>query len=265
TFTDNARYWKLEGLEITNVSDGTSPRHAFTLIPIGGAPGIAHIWIDRCYIHSQEDGTNKFARTASHGIVVASPPTGANVLDTRITNSRISGFGGAYAHDTTQLIDGLALGTNVLDTILVDNNFLSATYQPWFPGGGDPVKPKRAVVQGSPAPTLTTATLSNVNGLSVGDYMTFPQSDANSRHNGNARITAISGNNITFTPMTRFTGGAPEPPVVGSTVLWGGDVGRNYTVTHNTFDIDPVLAQAALTATGSYPKGYIEMKMGLNV
>jgi len=65
--------------------------------------------------------------------------------------------------------------------------------------------------------------------------------------------------------MARFTGGAPEPPIVGSTVMWGGDVGRNYTVTHNTFDIDPVIAQGVLTATGSSPKGYIEMKMGLNV
>ena len=264
-FTDNARYWKLEGLEITNASDGTQPRHANTLIPIGGAPGIAHIWIDRCYIHSQEDGTNKFGRTASHGVVVASPPTGANVYDTRITNSRISGFGGGYAHDTTQLIDGLALGSNVLDTILIDNNFLSATYQPWFPGGADPVNPKKAVVQGNPAPTLTTAKLSNVTGLNVGDYMTFPQSGPSPRNNGNARITAIDGNIITFTSMTRFVGGAPEPPVVGSTVMWGGDVGRNYTVTHNTFDIDTALAQAAYAATRSNPKGYIEMKMGVNV
>ena len=264
-FLGNARYWKLAGLEITNRSDGTSSAPCEHIYYLGGVAGIAHNWVDRCYIHPQEEGTGAFARTASHGIVISSSATGANVYDTRITNSRISGFGGTYAHGPTQLIDALALGTNVLDTILLDNNFLSATYQPWFPGGGDPVNPKKAVVQGNPVPTLTTATLSNVNGLSVGDYMTFPQSDANSRHNGNARITAISGNNITFTPMTRFTGGAPEPPVVGSTVMWGGDVGRNYTVTHNTFDIDPVLAQAAQTATGSFPKGYIEMKMGLNV
>ena len=265
TFLENARYWKLEGLEITNISDGTQQRHANTLVPIGGAPGIAHTWIERCYIHPQEDGTTAFARTASHGVVVASPATGANVHDTRITNSRISGFGGAYAHAPTQLIDSLALGTNVLDTILLDNNFLSATYQPWFPGGADPVNPKTAKVEASPAPTLTTARLSNVAGLTAGDYMTFPQSDANPRNYGNARITAIAGNNITFTSMTRFNGGAPEPPVVGSTVMWGGDVGRNYTVTHNTFDIDPVLAQAAFAATRSNPKGYIEMKMGLNV
>jgi len=263
-FLANARYWKLAGLEITNVSDGTQVRHVNTFISIGGYAGVAHSWIDRCYVHPQEDGTNAYARTASHGIVVGSPLTGANVYDTRITNSRISGFAGAYAHDPKQLIDAIALTTSVLDTILVDNNFLSGTYQPWFPGGADPVNPKTAVVQGSPAPTLTTATLSNVTGLSVGDYMTFPQSDANPRKNGNARITAILGNNITFTSMARFRG-APEPPVAGSTVMWGGDVGRNYTVRHNTFDIDTVLTQAALKATGSSPKGYIEMKMGLNV
>src|SRR6266536_98465 len=175
-FLSNARYWKLAGLEITNLSDGTQLHHVNTFITIGGVTGIAHNWIDRCYIHPQEDGTTALSRTASFGIYVASPATGANVYDTRITNNRISGFGGVYAYLPTVVIPGEAIGSNVLDTLLIDNNFLSAAFQPWFPGGADPTNAKTAVIQAGPAPTLTTATLSNVSGLSVGDFMTFPQS-----------------------------------------------------------------------------------------
>src|SRR5262245_52626526 len=135
-FQNNARYWKLVGLEITNVSDGAQPHHVHTLVSLGGS-GLDHNWIDRCYIHPQEDGTDALARTATRGIYVSSPPSGPPIHDTKITNNYISGFGGTYAHDRTQLIDAEAIGSNVLDTILVDNNFLSATYQPWFPGPAD--------------------------------------------------------------------------------------------------------------------------------
>jgi hypothetical protein len=113
----NAKYWKLVGLEITNVSSGTSAEHVQDLI--GSIDGKythsskpAHFIIDRCYIHPQEDGlatSDPFYdwRSASHGVVIWA-------ADVSITNSRLSGFFGAFRHARRVLTDGVVNGTTTV-------------------------------------------------------------------------------------------------------------------------------------------------------
>ena len=62
----NAKYWRLQGLEITNSSSGTGPEHVVDLIGSVDAAYSrttkpAHFIVDRCYIHPQEDGLGRIA------------------------------------------------------------------------------------------------------------------------------------------------------------------------------------------------------------
>lgn len=262
----HAKYYKFEGLEITNFFPvgGTSQQFVGQFVSMGDF-GIRKIWLDRCYIHPQEDGTTSYTRSARAGIVISTPPgNGAVISDIKLTNNRISGFGGVYPWNPEPM-GGIALGTNTLHGLTLHNNFLSATYQPWFPGGTDPINANLGTVLASPAPTLTGVTLSNVSNLAVGDYVAFLQSNSHPQQRAIGRVTSISGNSLTFTSLTRYLGGPPEPPLVGGNGIWNGDKSRDYRVTNNTFDINAAEAQEIFNKTGSNPKGFIEVKMGDNM
>lgn len=58
----------------------------------------------------------------------------------------------------------------------------------------------------------------------------------------------------------------PAPvPVSGATTKWAGFYQDGFTITHNTFNIDPTFAQFWRTNNGANPKGYIEFKNGINI
>jgi hypothetical protein len=180
----NAKYYKFVGLDITNSSGGTANEHAYTLIDIGNyISGVANIWFDRCYVHPQEDGTTDYTRTATRGFGVN------NVTNFKLTNSYVSGFMGEYQFDPGTQIDSEAFASNNGNGYLLENNFLQAYFNTIFLGGGGTDTKNTGVVQSSPAPTLTSATLSTVANLNVGDYISFPQSTG---ANANARILTIS-------------------------------------------------------------------------
>lgn len=259
----NSQRWKLVGLEITNRGANFVP----TLVNIGGHTGVSDIWLDRCYVHPQEDGTSNIYRTVARGISVSSPP-GNGVIVTariRITRSHISGFGGFYPN-STEVIPGQGIASNILDGLTLEDNYVAGAYQSWFPGGGDPTNVKSGIVQHLPVPTMTSARLSSVVGLAVGDYVavTQPVGANNPARHAQARVTAITGNDVTHTRLHRPFD-APAVPAAGGLYTWGGETGRNYVVTHNTFAIDRPLAQAVYDTTKSNPKYYVEFKMGENV
>src|SRR5689334_14780054 len=160
----NAKYWKFVGLEITNTSSGTANEHVQDLIGSTDAAYSrtnkpAHFIVDRCYVHPQEDGLpttdpNYNFRTVSHGIVI-------NAADVTITNSRGSGFFGAYRHAPTIAIDseGVAysMGPGPLD---VENNYIDAWYAGMLIGGTDTDSDNFGTISGTVTPTTSAFSVS---------------------------------------------------------------------------------------------------------
>jgi hypothetical protein len=259
---DNSRYWKLIGLEITNSSSGTSEEHVGTLNEIGNyQTGVKHIWFDRSYVHPQEDGTTDYTRTVTRGFGVN------NVEDFRLTNSYVSGLMGEYSYSPNELIDSEALATNVGDGYLLENNFLQGYFNTIFLGGGGTDTKNTGIVQASPAPTLTSATLSTTANLTVGDYISFPQTTG---ENANGKIESITGNAVTFSSLKKFTLAINPPigawstavaPIPETSARWNGEMVRNFVSRRNTYDIDTVYAQWEFTNRNrQMPKGYFEIK-----
>lgn len=255
---NNTRYWKLVGLEITNKSSGTAGEHVGTLIELGNyQTGVQKLWFDRCYVHPQEDGTTDYLRSATRGFGVN------GVADFRLTNSYVSGFMGHYKHDPGDYIDSEALASNVGHGYLLENNFLQAHFNTIFLGGGGTDTSNTGAVRGSPAPTLTSATLSTVNNLKVGDYISFPQP---SGANANGRVLSITGTAVTFTPLDKFDQGCscrvqPVAPQAGAMARWNGEIVSNVVARRNTFDVDTKNAQWEFdNYNRRMPKGYLEIK-----
>jgi hypothetical protein len=252
---NNSRYWKVVGLEITNSSSGTANEHVGTMLELGNyQTGLQNIWFDRCYVHPQEEGTTDYTRTATRGFGVN------GITNFILTNSYVSGFFGELQHvppTEWNYIDGEAIASNLGNGYLIENNFLQAHFNPIFLGGGGTGTTNFGTVQASPAPTLTSATLSAVANLNVGDYVSFPQGG---NPNANGRVLSINGNTIKFTSLHRL-GATPVAPIPGSTALWNGEMIRNAVIRRNTFDIDTANAQYEFDKFNRrMPKGYIEIK-----
>ncbi len=252
---NNTRYWKFVGIEVTNRSSGTAAEHAYTLIELGNyQTGVQKLWFDRCYVHPQEDGTTDYTRTATRGFGVNS------VNDFTLTNSYVSGFFGHYQHDPADYIDSEALASNVGHGYLLENNFLQAHFNTIFLGGGGTDTSNTGVVQ---AATLTSATLSTVNNLKVGDYVSFPQP---SGANANGRVLSITGNAITFTKLDKFDQGCScrvpsVPPQAGAVARWNGEIITDFIARRNTFDVDTANAKYEFdNYNRRMPKGYLEIK-----
>jgi len=255
---NNSRYWKIVGLEITNRSSGTADEHVGTLVELGNyQSGVQKLWFDRCYVHPQEDGTTDYTRTATRGFGVN------GVKDFRLSNSHVSGFMGHYQHNPADYIDSEAIASNIGHGYLIENNFLQGHFNTIFLGGGGTGTNNTGIVQASPAPTLTSATLSTVNNLTVGDYISFPQPTGS---NANARVESISGNSLTFTKLDKFDRGCScrvpaVPPHAEAVARWNGEIISDAIVRRNTFDIDTANAQYEFdTYNRRMPKGYLEIK-----
>lgn len=264
-----ASYWKIVGAEMTDDGNfqGQANQYAVVLVEIGHNYGVHHIWLDRSYFHSSTDGVPDMYMRTETGIRVGSggnpniTATGVAPADIKITNSRLSGFDGYYPPSGTVVAGTAAIKSAIVARLTVDNNFLSATYQPWFPGPVDALNASTGTVQAGPAPTLTSATLSSVVNLQVGDYIAFPQSNPNNYACG--VVQSIVGNAITFSSLLPDMGQvSAEAPIAGSTAQWRGQTGGPYTITRNEFNIDFAKATRIFNETGSNPKGYMEWKSG---
>lgn len=253
TFPAKSKFWKVVGVEVTTLP---GQPYASVLIDVGPyvpwreAP--SDLIFDRVYVHSLEDGTNTAEATSRIGF---------NVFARRLIlkNSRVA-FPAGYEKGTRSVDNQYAfLSIAGPGPIAIDNCFLSAWFNILFTGGASLPTENRATV--SPGATLSQATLSNVNNLHVGDLIALRQSD---NYYGATKVTAINGNAVSYTPYstTWGQGGSPlnAPPISPGDAQWNGHNPQGFTITHNTFYINPAIAQTIQAETGNLPKGYFEIK-----
>ena len=177
TTATGSHHYKFIGLEIT--TDGT--RYTPDLVSIG--PNVdGSTWqqvksmkgfvIDRCFIHPPEiNAGNLFpstlARSAGRGIGLAG-------VDLWVTNSYIAGFAGVFpagSNEPGSMIDSYGVySVTGPGPIHIFNNYIEAQFNNIFLGGGDPGTSNTATVSN---PTMTSATLSNVANLQVGDLVFY--------------------------------------------------------------------------------------------
>ena len=259
-----SKWWKFVGIEFVNESDGSQAQFCHTLIAFSGdgfhEPSNfgSNITFDRCYIHPQEDGTTNYKRTAAHAIIW-------NAGSVTISNNYISGWSGVYAHDPSQVIDTVAIGSSAAGgPFNVHNNYISATFNPIFLGGGENGSPNVATI--SAGATLTSATLSQVANLQVGDKIALEVGAVGGDQYACGTIQSISGNTVTYTKLVRNEGGeqyvdSSRAPKAGGKAKWRGFTIHDFTFTRNTVDTDAAATKWMLEQTKSKPKAYAEIKL----
>lgn len=251
-FGANSKFWKLTGIEVTTTAN---PQYISFLVYLGTNLSFSQlpsdVVFDRCYIHSQEDGTNN-AHASSRG--------GVDVEAIRVTFSgcRVA-FPGGYA--------GASKSTDATYAILmvagpgpltIDNCFLSAWFSNFFTGGGNLWTNNTATV--APGATMAQARLSNTANLAPGDLIALQSQPGISEV---AKITSISGSVVNYVPWGGNIGpGVPlsRPPISPGGARWNGLNPSNLTVTHSTFYINPAIAGQIASEIGSYPKNFFEIK-----
>lgn len=272
----NSTYWALIGLEVTNQSSGTEAEHVQDLL--GSVDGgynrnskPAHFLIDRCYIHPQEDGLptsdpNYNFRTASHGVAW-------NVADLTISNSRLTGFLGAYRHGQNINIDSEAIAySSGPGPLNVFNNSIDAWYAGILTGGADTDSDNFGTIASATSNSVFTITITGGTAPIAGDMLAVGNPG---KEYSACKVASVSGNTVScLKPLVwnaqQNVGGpdgmvAAPTPVAGQPVKWRGYVMDNINVIRNDFTIDPFWAQYWRTRTGNNPKGYVEYKNGNNI
>jgi hypothetical protein len=256
----NAHHYKFIGIEFTN-KDATGV-HSYALIshqqeiPQGTNPH--HISIDRCFLHPIEETIDpaSTARSVTRGLWI----DGAEIS---LTNSYVSGFGGTYRYGKGLIDSEAILAISGPGPYHFVNNFLEAWYANIFLGGGGrpPIQANTGVV--AAGATLTSATLSATNNLSVGDMISFAQ-PVGERANG--QVLTKDGNSVTFTSLHKFdarcTCRVPATaPAAGTVATWNGQQISDVEIRGNTFN----KRREWLLPGYSEPKGYFEFKNGNNI
>ena len=274
TLASGANYWKLEGLEITN-NTTLQINVMVALCPAcdGGSPA-AHLILNRLLIHPREcpNTVPPYNTTGRFAIQ-------ANVADFTLTNSYIYCFFGLAPGGTKGQtpVDTMALvsDSGPLNPGLIQNNYFESWYQMGMFGGSDSIAKSPATVSGSP--TLTTATLSSVSGLAIGNRIALAIPwEVNFCKNGNTRtcygngtVTGISGNKVTYTSLicNNAGGGArvacnyDQLPLVPGQAVWQGQTVSNVSINQNTIHSPTTFSKWVLENNGNHPKGYIEFKL----
>lgn len=190
-----AHHYRFVGIEFTNIA--TQGQHAPNLVLGGDYAAFGqethHIEFDRCFFHPIEETSTPDSpiRSVSHAIAL-------NGKHLKLTNSYISGFMGRYITDPNQNIDSMGIIISNAP-FLIENNYIAAWYNNILIGGSDPAAPpgNQATVVGEA--TLTSATLSQSQNLSVGDFISFQQPAG---ENANGKVLTKTGDSITFKPLS---------------------------------------------------------------
>jgi hypothetical protein len=297
-----AHHYRLSNLWVTNKLGGTTTQllgiNSYDIVhPDPRDPQVDwphDIVIDHCYFNPVEWDLYPEANLCS-SVNTAVGLAGINVT---IRDNVMKGFGARYGSGVGS--DQPACGSTILDgesvivgtapgPMLIDNNEMENWFVAFFIGGGDPASMYGGTVLSNPMPTLTSATLSNVNGLSVGMNIAFEMASESPTHGGitvaDGTITSISGNSVTFTRLVGLWGStdnytalpdgvrpktvsdaggiAPcSPNYLGSPswcsgAYWGGYVPSNITITHNYIN----KPQRWNDYNGSDGKGFFEIKL----
>jgi hypothetical protein len=302
-----AHHYRLSNLWLTNKEGGTTTQ----LLSINGED-IAHpdprdpqvdwphdIVIDHCWFNPVEWDLYPEKNLCS-SVNTAVGMVGINVT---IRDNVMKGFGARYG--SGQGADQPSCGSVLLDgesviigtapgPMLIDNNQMEEWFVAFFIGGGDPGSMYGGKVLSSPAPTLTSATLDNVNGLQVGMGIAFEMNAASPTFTsitvGVGTVTGISGNNVSFTHLVGKWGktdnyiqipdGAARPKTVDdaggvapcslnylgipswcSRAYWGGYNPSDITITHNYIN----KPKRWYDYIGTDGKGFFEAKLGVRV
>ena len=256
---DGAHNLTFQCLEVTN----TQTNYSAGLVQVlSRTPSSTRdIVFDRMFVHNPEvTATNLQPQPteiwAGRGVLLA----GSNLT---ISNSWIGSFAG-YFPNTTTLTDsyGVLIGTS--NNVIVQNNQIEAFFNNIFIVGGGVDATKTGQMA---APTTSLVTLSNVNGLNIGDLMAVQvpagtNSCATDFNNPlcwqTVKVTTISGNLVTYTPYG--AGGLTTTPVNGGAAQWNGYNTTNVTVNGNTLWKNPWWQ--GRWAGGA--KDYIEIKSCVN-
>ena len=252
SFAPRSKFWKLTGIEVTTTP---APQYISFLVYVGtnlSLPELpSDITFDRCYIHSQEDGTNN-AHASSRG--------GVDVEATRVSFSgcRIAFPGGyAGASKTTDATYAILMVAGP-GPLTIDNCFLNAWFSNFFMGGGNLWTNNTATI--SPGATMTQARLSNTANLRAGDLIAF---QTRTGYSEVARVTAVAGDLVTYKPWGGNIGpGLPlkAPPISPGGARWNGLNPSDVRITRSTFYINPAIAGQIATEIGYYPKNFFEIK-----
>lgn len=247
-----AHHYKFVGVEFANRDVGVVHTRLFATGYDGYERTIndyAHdITLDQCFIHPAEENgdpaSNYHLRTVEKGIIF-------NGNGLTVTNTAIQGFTGWNKYTYGGLAPGgLRLDTNAiligqgLGPIDLENNLLEGQANNMFVGGSGGMTPNTATATNI---TQTSATLSQAANLKVGDFIAIHDSNLTDPLGAsawaNGQITAITGNNITYTHLTtkyksqNDNGYLPvkdgELPSSGETVQWNGYILENVTIKRN--------------------------------
>lgn len=258
-----AHHYKFIGVEFTT----SGPNYTPDLINFGAyfsrpeRLATHHFVFDRVFLHPQElTPANLFPttveRTVGRGMALG-------VSEVWVTNSYIAGFAGKYPKTTNapgQTIDSYGIYSDSgPGPIRIVNNYVEAQFNNIFIGGGGLNSSNMATVSNA---TTTSATLSNVNNLAVGDLIAFSyracvpsSSNAYAKPWQTGRVNSISGNNVRFTLLRGQYSCATVPPENGGTARWRGDLINNIEIRQNTLNKPDVWNPF------SNPKAWIEIKL----
>jgi hypothetical protein len=252
SFGAHSRFWKLIGLELTTTP---APQYVSFVVYVGVNLKLdqlpADITFDRCYIHSQEDGSDNAHATSRGGVEV-------EAMRVNFTGCRVA-FPGGYAGSSKSTDATYAILTVAgPGPIAIDNCFLNSWFAIFFMGGGGLWTRNTATV--SPGATMTRAELSNTSNLAAGDLIAL---QTRQDYYEVARVTGVNGNTINYEPWAgNLKPGLPlhSPPISPGGARWDGLNPGKVRITHSTFHINPVIANQIFTEIGSFPKGFFEIK-----
>jgi len=268
SYANGAGGYKWIGILFTNTAN-VSANHGFNPVLVDTAQGGYYglMWphdiiYDRVIIRPYEESLNPVPNTIRSS-AVGLRLDGANMT---IQNSVVAGFCCRQSDDGVTPTQSEAIGiVNGPGPYRITNNLLEAWGWNIFTGGGGGMALNTATLA---AATYTSATLSNVTNLHVGDVIRFkygagfpsttcPNPGTNTIYYGSGVVDSISGNSITWHWLSPATpSGAPDVP---GEAAWNGVNPSNLTVTYNTLNKRPEWVGVTQC------KSFWEMKAGSNV
>ena len=256
-FPKYSHHWRFVGIAVTNggtqfvnnLVEGASYN------PAQSQPH--NIEFDRCLMYPKEvEGVAinphpQHVNTAARAIAI-------NGSEITVKNSYLYGFAGFYPGGTELTVSECILTDVGTGPYHIVNNYLEAHYAQVFIGGADPDTPNVATVTNA---TMTSATFSQVANLRVGDLFAVQTTLGDGRTMASGRVTAISGNQVTYSPLRLFPGTLATTVPEGALALWNGVVPSNIEIRGNTFYKPPVWKTWGM----GNPKGVFEFKNAINV
>src|SRR4030095_13205980 len=264
-----AHHWRFVCLDVTN-NQKTYSASLIATANNGSSGGYAtveelldthDITFDRLFVHNPEVTADNLHPQALH--IYAGRGIGLGGVNLTVRNSWIGSFAGYYP-DTSVLTDSYGIFGGLGGPMLIENNRIEAFFNNifWAASGVDP--DHTGTIS---SPTLTSATLSSVNGLSVGDLVAL---EVPAGTNGcmtyynnpkcwqTVQVESINGTTLTYHGFG--AGALTATPVNGGKAQWNGLQPLNITTTRNYIYKNPWWQQ-------QWPGGakdYIEIKTCIN-